>query len=153
MATVDDALKTETNRYSRLVLEYNSHFKRLVNEARKPGFSIEAWAPLADLVAVKDFVRVGSFKEVVNWNQYIGLIHGWAPRLTNWDSTFKRITAADRRVFLELEERSTMDGSTNVVNSLTVWEFSEAGKLIHLDIYLQQAMAEESAKGWEIAAV
>ena len=39
----------------------------------------------------------------------------------------------------------------DVVNSLTVWEFNEAGKLVHLDIYLQQAPQPQWASGWEAA--
>ena len=85
---------------------------------------------------VEDFVRVGSFKEVVSWPQYIGLIHGWAPRLTNWESSFKRVTAADRRVFLELEERNTRETVTDVANTVTIYQFNKAGKLCHLDVYV-----------------
>lgn len=148
---MDDAIiKAETNKYSRLCLEYNAIFKRLVNQAREPGFTIADWAPLAALAAVDDFVRVGSFKEVVGWNEYVGLLQRWAPTLTNWESTFKRVTAAGPRVFLELEERSTSGGKTTVVNSLTVWEYDAADKLCHLDIYLQQAPEQQTTNGWEI---
>lgn len=148
---MDDAIiEAQTDKYARLCLEYNATFKRLVNQAREPGFTIDSWAPLSALAAVDDFVRVGSFKEVVGWKEYIGLLQMWAPTLTNWESTFKRVTAADRRVFLELEERSTSGGKTTVVNSLTVWEYDANDKLRHLDIYLQMEPQEQSTNGWEI---
>jgi hypothetical protein len=34
---------------SRTVLEYGLVTKRLVDEAKKPGFSADSWAPLAEL--------------------------------------------------------------------------------------------------------
>ena len=40
-------------------------------------------------------------------------------------------------VFLELEERSTIGDFSNVVNSLSVYEFDGAGKIRHIDLYLQ----------------
>ena len=40
-------------------------------------------------------------------------------------------------MFLELEERSEIGDFTNAVNSLSVYEFDDAGKLRHLDVYLQ----------------
>lgn len=138
-------------RYAQLVLAYNDIFKRLVDAAKAPGAKLEDWAPLAEFVAVNEFERVGSFKEVVNWDQYVGMVHKWATG-SHWESTFKRITQVDRRVFLELEERvEAKGGGRDVVNSLTVWEFNEAGKLAHLDIYLQQAPQPQWASGWEAA--
>ena len=49
---------------SRKVLEYSQIMKRLVDSARQPGFSVESWAPLVELVAIDEFERVGNFKEV-----------------------------------------------------------------------------------------
>ena len=53
---------------SRTVLDYAMVTKRLVDEAKRPGFSAGSWAPLAELVAVDEFTRVGPFKEVMNWD-------------------------------------------------------------------------------------
>lgn len=137
-------------RYAKLVLAYNDVFKRLVDAAKNPDAKLEDWAPLADFVAVDEFERIGSFKEVVNWDQYVGMVHKWATG-SHWESTFKKITEAGRRVFLELEERVESGAGRDVINSLTVWEFNEAGKLVHLDIYLQQAPQPAWASGWEAA--
>lgn len=137
-------------RYAKLVLAYNDIFKRLVDAAKNPGAKLEDWAPLAEFVAVDEFVRVGSFKEVVDWPQYIAMVHKWAVG-SHWESSFKGIGEIGRRVFLELEERVESGAGRDVVNSLTVWEFNEAGKLVHLDIYLQQAPQPQWASGWEAA--
>ena len=113
--------------------------KRLVDEAKKPGFSADSWDPLAELVDVDEFERVGAFKEVMRWPDYVDFLTGWA-RSSEWECSFKRITETADRVFLELEERSTVGDFSSVVNSLSVYEFNDAGKITHIDLYLQMAM-------------
>jgi hypothetical protein len=36
-------------------------------------------------------------------------------------------------------KHSTINGETTIVNSVSVYEFDSAGKLRHLDVYLQMA--------------
>jgi hypothetical protein len=124
---------------SRKVLDYSLIMKKMVDSARKPGFSEQSWAPLAELVAVDEFERVGNFKEVMNWQEYIGFLTAWAPT-AEWECSFKRITERPGVVFLELEERTRMGDFSAAVNSLSVYEFNAAGKIRHLDIYLQMPM-------------
>ena len=124
---------------SRKVLEYSQIMKRLVDSARQPGFSVNSWAPLAELVAVDEFERVGNFKEVMNWHDYVKFLTNWASS-SEWDCSFKRITESGNVVLLELEERSKTGGYSSVVNSVSVYEFNSAGKIRHLDIYLQMEM-------------
>lgn len=123
---------------SRTVLEYAQIMKRLVREAKQPGFSEASWAPLAELVATDAFVRVGNYKEVMNWRDYVAFLTEWAPT-AEWDGSFKRATEGEDVVLLELEERITSGGRRNVVNSVTVYEFDATGKIRHLDVYLQMA--------------
>ena len=131
---------------SRKVLEWGLITKRLVDSAKQPGFSVESWAPIKDMVAVDEFERVGNFKEVMDWNEYVGFLTKWAPR-SDWECSFKRITERpDGVVLLELEER--MGGSA--VNSVSVYEFKADGKVRHLDIYLQMpAPTREVLKHYE----
>jgi hypothetical protein len=124
---------------SRKVLEYSLIMKRLVDSAKRPGFSTQSWAPLAELVAVDEFERIGNFKEVMNWSDYISFLTNWATS-SDWECSFKRITEMSGIVFLELEERSKVGDFKNVVNSLSVYEFNNAGKIRHVDIYLQMAL-------------
>jgi hypothetical protein len=121
---------------SRKVLDYSLVMKRLVDEAKRPGFSVDSWAPLTEMVAVDDFERVGNFKEVMRWPEYVGFLTKWAAG-ADWECSFRRITEHDRVVWLELEERSRVGGHVSVVNSMSVYEFDAAGKLRRLDIYLQ----------------
>lgn len=139
---------------SRAVLEYSQLMKQLVDSAKSPGFSVESWAPLAALVATDRFERVGNFKEVMNWNEYIHFLTDWAAA-SEWECSFKRITEKQNLVFLELEERSRIGEHSSVVNSVSVYEFDSAGKIRHLDIYLQMALPSgdmlKSYEGLQIA--
>lgn len=128
---------------SRKVLDYAQLMKRMVDDAKQPGFGIDSWAPLTAMVAVDEFERVGNFKEVMGWNDYIEFLTRWAPN-AEWECSFKRITEHGNMVFLELEERSKFAGRSNAVNSMSIYDFNEAGKLRHLDIYLQMELPKEA---------
>jgi len=134
---------------SRKVLEYSQIMKRLVDSARQPGFSVESWAPLVELVAIDEFERVGNFKEVMNWQDYVNFLTNWAMS-SEWECSFKRVTEVGNVVFLELEERSRMGDYSSVVNSVSVYEFNSAGKIGHIDIYLQMELpGSEVLKNYE----
>ena len=124
---------------SRAVLDYCTTTKRLVDEAKRPGFSTDDWAPLAELVDTETFVRVGNFKEVMNWREYVDFLTNWA-MASEWECSFKRITEAGDVAFLELEERSRIGDFNNSVNSISAYEFNELGKITHIDVYLQMAL-------------
>jgi hypothetical protein len=144
-----DAVVGQYSGLSRKVLEYSITMKRLVDEAKKPGFSVESWAPLAEFVDTEAFERVGNFKEVMRWSDYLGFLTNWATT-SEWEGSFKRVTEHDNVVFLELEERSRMGPHSSVVNSVSVYEFNAAGKLKHLDIYLQmEPMPAEMMQAYE----
>ncbi|MFZ2174048.1 MAG: hypothetical protein WAW17_08455 [Rhodococcus sp. (in: high G+C Gram-positive bacteria)] len=142
MREIGDVVEDYTG-HSRTVLEYSLLMKRLVDTAKEPGFSAEGWAPLAELVAVDEFERVGNFKEVMNWQEYVGFLTNWATS-SEWDGSFKRITEKSGVVFLELEERSRIGDFSSVVNSVSVYEFDDAGKIRHIDVYLQMALPESA---------
>jgi hypothetical protein len=124
---------------SRKVLQYSERFLRIVNEMKRPGFSETDWAQLEELVDVKNFRRLGVFltdrAEVSNWQQYKQLITQYGG-MTAWEGTLRRITEVPDLVFLELEERNTRDGVTDVAHTVTIYEFNSAGKLGKLDVYV-----------------
>lgn len=124
---------------SRKVLEYSLLMKKLVAEAKRPGFSAANWDVLKELIATEEFVRVGNFKEVMNWQGYVDFLTGWA-MTSAWDCSFKRVSEIGNVVFLELEERSQIGDFSSVVNSMSVYEFNTAGKMTHIDVYLQMEL-------------
>ncbi|MBB2991872.1 hypothetical protein FHR72_003362 [Mycolicibacterium iranicum] len=131
------------------VLQYAITTKEIVDAAKEPGFGVHSWDPLRELIAVDDFVRVGNFKEVMNWDDYVGFLTNWAPN-ADWDCTFKRVTEKDGVVFLELEERSSVGEFHSVVNSLSVYAFTREGKVSRIDVYLQMELpSPELLKGYE----
>ncbi len=138
MSDVGEVVDDYTGR-SRTVLEYSLLMKRLVDRSKQPGFSVESWGPLAELVAVDEFERVGNFKEVMNWHDYVDFLTSWAPS-ADWECWFKRVTEKSDVVFLELEERVKVGNFSSSVNSVSVYDFDSAGKIRHLDIYLQMAL-------------
>jgi hypothetical protein len=124
---------------SRKVLQYSENFLRIVDKIKRPGFSEADWAPLEELVDVNNFRRLGVFltdrAEVSNWQQYKQLITQYGG-MTTWEGTLRRITEVPGLVFLELEERNTRDGVTDVSHTVTIYEFNSAGKLYKLDVYV-----------------
>lgn len=123
----------------RTVVQYAVTTKQLVDAAKEPGFGTGGWAPLAALVAVDEFERVGNFKEVMNWKEYTDFMTNWASA-SEWDGWFKRVSEVDGVVFLELEEHTRMGDFESVVNSISVYEFTADDKIRHIDLYLQMAL-------------
>jgi hypothetical protein len=120
---------------TRKVLDYTQTMKRLVPAITAPA----DWAPLAEFVAVDEFERVGTFLEVQDWQQYIEMLTKWASATETLETTVRRISELPGLVYFEIEERHFRGGNVNVVNSMTVFEFDEDGRIRHLDVYLQQA--------------
>jgi hypothetical protein len=140
MHEVNDIIDDYSGR-SRAVLEYCLTTKRLVDAAKEPGFSVDSWAPLAELVDTDGFLRVGNFKEVMDWGQYTEFLTNWAVA-SQWECSFKRITEAAGVVFLELEERSRIGDFVSSVNSVSVYEFDDVGKIRRIDVYLQMPLPD-----------
>ena len=53
----------------------------------------------------------------------------------------------DAGLFLELEERSRIGDFTSVVNSMSVYEFTDDDKIRHIDVYLQMALPNTDMLG------
>ena len=125
--------------FSRLVLEYSIATKEMNKKCKEPGFKDEEWDVFfSRFFDTENFQRIGHLKEVMDYPTYLKFQTQWAP-ISEWEGSFKRITESDNVVVLELEERATFDGQTNVVNTVSIYEFNETGRVYRLDVYLQQA--------------
>jgi len=120
------------------VLDFEATVKRLVKAAKDPGFTAADWAPLAEFVATGEFERIGTWMEVMNWQQYTEFMTQWARSSKGFDTVLRRVSELPGLVYLELEERHTRDGGVASVHSLSVYEFNDEGRIRHLDVYLQQ---------------
>ena len=119
---------------SQKVLEYTELMRTLVPSARTPG----DWEPLEKLVAVEEFERVGNYMEVHNWRQYTEMLTQWVSGTHEFETEVRRISEMPGRVFFEIQETHFRGDRTDVVNSMSVFQFNDEGKICHLDIYLQQ---------------
>lgn len=117
------------------VIAYQDTVKRLVHSAKTP----EDWvAPLGEFIAVDGFERIGPFLDVQNFTQYTEMVNGWAQGTQDFDTSVRRISELPNRVYFEVEERHQIGDMKLVVNSMSVFEFDEDGKVCHLDVFLQQ---------------
>jgi hypothetical protein len=126
---------TDAGPLTRTVLAYVRTMTELVPTVKAP----EDWAPLTEFVAVDEFERVGPFLEVQTWPQYTEMLTQWASAIATFETTVQRISELPGVVYYAVEERHFLGDDINVVNSLTVFEFDDDGKIRHLDVYLQQA--------------
>ena len=71
---------------TRKVMQYQDTVRQLVGTVKTP----EDWAPLASLIAVDRFERIGTFLEVQDWQQYSEMLTGWANSVDSFETTVRR---------------------------------------------------------------
>ena len=114
------------------VLEYTRTIEELVGEG-----GVSDWSRLTRFVAADQFERVGTFLEVQDWQQYTAMLSQWSSSIEKFETSVRRISEVNNLVFFEIEERH-FRGGVHVVNSMTVFEFDDNGKIRRLNVYLQQ---------------
>jgi hypothetical protein len=117
------------------VMEYSDRIRQIVPSVRTP----EDWAPVAELVEVDEFERVGTFLELQNWQQYSDMLTKWASGIDRFETSVHRISELSDLVYYEIEERHYVGDISTVLNSLTIFAFNEAGKIRRLDVFMQKA--------------
>jgi hypothetical protein len=154
METKEQALTKAHGPNSRRTVEYSYVMKGILDDAKKPGFTDGQWAPLGALVDTSRFERIGNFMEVVNWEQYVPLLTMWS-KSTGWTFDVRRITEGENYAILELHEYAEYPDRHEAYNSVSVYQFGEDGRIVHLDIYLQLKAPPEAnqAHQWELEKV
>lgn len=134
---------------ARRAIDYGLFQKRLMDRAKGAAdYSPDEWLGLKDFVT-DDFQRIGTFKEVMTFEDMVRFLQAWSPT-QHWEGSFKRVSEHDNVVFLELEERVGEGDGQTAVNSVSVYQFDAAGKIRHLDVYLQAAMGSvEKGEAYE----
>lgn len=127
------------NGLTRRVIEYSEAFARLVETAKRQPLAEGDWAEIERLVDVENYVRMGVFlgpqAEVIDWAKYKFYIAQYAAG-SSWEGTLRHVTEQPGRVILELEERNARGGVTDVSNTVTIYEFDDADRIRHLDVYV-----------------
>ena len=141
VSKVFEPIDVAAERYTglaRKAIDYGRFQKKIMDRAVDPnsGYTPDEWLGLKEFVS-DDFKRIGTFKEEWTFDEMIKFLQAWAPN-AHWEGSFKRVTEVDNVVFLELEERGM-----HIVNTISVYEFNDEGKLRHLDV-LWQAPPMES---------
>jgi len=150
LAKTFEDIATAAQRYSgnrRTAIDYGLFQKNLMDRSKHADdYSPDEWLGLKQFVT-DDFERIGNFKEVMTFADMVSFLQAWSPTI-HWEGSFKRVMEYDNVVVLELEERVGEGDAQNAVNSVTVYEFDDAGKIRHLDVYLQSEPGQVS-KGEE----
>lgn len=124
---------------TRQVIAYGEAFEQVIAALKQGGAGAANWAGLEALVDAAAFERVGMFLtaevETIDWPTYRRYISQYG-HMTGWDGKLRRITESGNVVFQELEERNTRAGVTDISNTVTVFEFNAAGRIVHLDVYV-----------------
>ena len=118
---------------SRIVARYCDMIE---SRAMATGSTATDWEPLAEVVAVEEFQRVGAYLEVMSWSEYVRFLTQWAGT-TRFEMTIFRITEIGRVVMQEIEERHYKGEEFIKKNVIAVYEFNDRNQIRHLDIYEQ----------------
>jgi hypothetical protein len=140
-STHGDVQSPGSGQFTERVMQLFEIMRRMVDKGTRGEVSHADWAPLAELVAVDEFERVGPFHDAVNWPAYIQLLCQWVNHSQGWDPVIKRITEVPGLVYVQCEEMITHGDSVDPFYSLSLYEFNDAGKIRRLEVYMQQADA------------
>ena len=122
------------------MLEYGLVTKRLVDEAKKPGFSVESWAPLAELVATDEFERVGAVQggdglvRLRRLPDQLGDVLGVGMLVAARHRDTRRRCSSSSRSAAALANSATWSTRCRSTSSPTT------GKIRHIDLYLQMEL-------------
>ncbi|CAN7602858.1 hypothetical protein LJR219_004571 [Phenylobacterium sp. LjRoot219] len=118
---------------AQIVLKYA---EMIESRATASGSTPADWRPVAELVAVETFQRVGAYQEVMTWDEYVRFLSAWAGS-TRFEATVFRISELGRTVFQEIEERHYKGDDFIRKNVIAVYAFNDRDQIQRLDIYEQ----------------
>lgn len=96
------------------------------------------WNLLAPVVDTAAFERIGPFHDIVDWRGYVQLLTDWVNQSEGWDPVVKLITESPDAVFMQCEEMITNGELVFPFYSLSMYEFSSAGKIRRISVYMQK---------------
>jgi len=118
------------------VIAYDKRMREILPNAKTP----DDWAPIAEFIDTETFQRVGCFLERQDWQDYTQMLSQWSSATKEFNTKLLHVTECGNMVFYEVQEthhRDNGSGAVDVVNSMTAFTFSEAGKIVALRVYLQ----------------
>jgi hypothetical protein len=136
-----NVVDTHRGEFTQRVMQLFDIMKRQVEKGKGGGVTLADWSPLADLVAVEEFERVGPFHDALDWRAYIELLSQWVNHSQGWNPVIKRITEVPGLVYVQCEEMITNGDRIDPFYSLSLYEFNDAGKIRRIEVYMQQEAA------------
>ena len=140
MQNIDDIIDDYTG-LSRTVLEYGLITKRLVDAAKQPGFTVDSWAPLGELIDTDD---VRADRKLQRGDE-LAAVRRLPDQLGDLLGVGLLVQAGHREpgTWCSSNSKSAAGSETfeSSVNSVSVYEFNADGKITHVDVYLQMAAA------------
>jgi hypothetical protein len=119
------------------VAAYDSCMRELILNAR----TADDWAPLSNFVDTEAFTRTGCFLERHDWQGYLDMLVQWAGSTGRFETKLLHLTECGSKVFYEIQEtHHRTSQEIDVVNSMTAFEFNDAGKIVALRVYLQKKL-------------
>lgn len=138
-ATESDS--TGEGRLSDRVRRLMKIMKSLADRGRQSSdVTVDDWAPLAELVEVDDFERMGPFHDAMDWAAYTSMLTGWVNHSDGWEPVVRRISDAPGVVYVQCEEMITEGDRVFPFYSLSMYEFDDAAKIRRIHVYMQQEM-------------
>jgi len=135
-----------------VVLEFVRTMERLVSDAEDP-VAHGYWEPLEQFVAVDEFERLvsehafsvddgsgtrdvgGSWaRTVMGWPEYRTQLSHWASTPRMFKSVVQRMAEFPGLVYLEIEEHHIHGDDDHTFDSLSIYEFDDAGKICRLRV-------------------
>ena len=145
--TFDDLKHLTKGPMSEVALKYSILMRDLLIEAKKKPMTEADWGPISDLIDTENFQPMGNFREMVNWQQYLGLITPWANE-QHWDFIAKGYTEGEDYAIQELTEFADYPA---LIDSVSIYRFNKDLKIIGLEIYIAkpESIEEAQASSWD----
>ena len=116
-------------------IRYMDFVKGKAPRVRDPDFTFATWEELAQLVDTDKFVRVGRHGEAMGWAETVELMHRNIGSVK--DYTLRGSTETGDRVFLEMEECVMHEGGRMLFNSVYIFTFDAADRIVRLEFFQQ----------------
>jgi hypothetical protein len=129
------AVPPEPGSRSAKAVAYMDFVKGKAPRTARPDWTFACWDEMAELVDTEKFVRVGKHGEAMSWSDAVALMdrHTAMPH----DYTLRAATEVGDKVFLEMEEWLDHGGQTMRFNSVYIYTFNRADKIVRLEFYMQ----------------
>lgn len=125
-------------RLIKIVRRWADIYQEICERSQHSEITAADFNPIAELVAVDEFSRIGIYKDEADWPLCLEKYLQFAGT-SLWSGKLRYINTVGDLVFQELEETITRPQGENVIYTMSVYAFNEDDKVTALRVYMQQA--------------